>query len=54
LYADPDDEGSLAAAVSHALGGAIPARVPRERVLRAFPLARRREGLIALVQELAG
>ena len=54
LYADPDDEGSLAAAVTRALGGEIPARVPRERVLREFPLARRREALIALVQELAG
>lgn len=52
LYADPDDPAAIAAAVRQALAGEIAGQAARDRVLQAFPLARRREALIALVEEL--
>jgi len=54
LYAEPDDPDAMATALARALAGEIPAEFPRARVLREFPLGRRREALIALIDELHG
>jgi len=52
VYVEPDDPNGSADAIRNVLNGAGPSRSPRERIVREFPASRRRDQLLALLDEV--